>query len=158
MIKEDVVISQGSRSLLENIIAATCYTATLFCLYQSFVDLKHVGGYAYFGTTCFIFGLRYSISKYYRFNFKNHRFRDMSTIGSIEWGNWVQYEELSYVAVFLNSKDFYEINLWYDERRHFNLSNYQDLDDALDVARAIALQLELDVYDAGTDPYDTKWL
>jgi hypothetical protein len=157
MEKKDVVISQGSRTLLENIIAAACYTIALFCLHRCFTDLKHVGGYAYFGTTCFMLGLRFSISKYYRFNFKANRFRDMSAIGPIEWGDWVQYDELNYVAVFLNAKDFYEVNLWYDENRRFNLSNYAELDDALMGAKEITQLLALDLYDAGTDPYNGRW-
>lgn len=157
MIKKDVVISQGSRTLLDNIIAAACYTLAVFCLYRCFTDLKHLGTYAYVGTTCFMFGLRFSISKFYRFNFENNRFRDISAIGPVAWGNWVKYNELSYVAVFLNAKDFYEVNLWYDHNRHFNFSNYKELGDALAGAREIAEILELSTYDAGTDPYNGVW-
>ncbi|WP_339845641.1 hypothetical protein [uncultured Dokdonia sp.] len=157
MYKKDVIISQGSRTLLENIIAAACYTIALFCIYQIVIALEHVVGYAYIGTTSVMLGLRFSISKNYRFNFKANRFRDMSAIGLIEWGDWIKYDELNYVAVFLNAKDFYEVNLWYDENRRFNLSNYAELDDALMGAKEITQLLALDLYDAGTDAYNGRW-
>ena len=158
MSKKDIVISQGQRPLLHRFIAAGCYTLAGFCIYRGVVVVEDIVTYASLGTFLIMFALRYSIVKYYYFDFKNKRYRDMSTIGSIEWGSWTSFEELNYVAVFRSSKDMYEVNFWYDTNRHFNFFMYEELEDALLRGKEIATTLELHLYDAGTDRYNGQWI
>lgn len=157
MSSKEVVISQGKRSLFHRIIASLGYTLGAFCIYRGLTELREIVAYFYLAAFLLTFAFRFSVSKYYKFDREKKRYKNMSTIGLITWGSWSSYESLDYVAVFQIESDLYAINIWYNEHEHFTLGGHKDRVSALDAGTSIALELELDLWDA-TDPYNGDWV
>jgi len=58
----------------------------------------------------------------------------------------------------LNAKSLYEINLWYNRNKHFNIGTIDDFKLAIKQGKMIAKKLDIDLLDAATDPRDSKWV
>ncbi len=166
MEKNDLLISQGNRPWWQIILAALFFTGMFVFLYyflttfNIYNPLKKVKGSLHFlQLAIFLFagGVSFSIVKDYHFNFKEHTYKILYCVGPVKIGRWKQFENLGYISVFKNSKNFFEINLWYNKNRHFNISTYTKVDLALLAGEELALKLKIDLLDA-TDPYHSKWV
>ena len=157
MTSNEILISQGQRSLFHRVLAALGYTLGGYFIYRGLTKPIEIVSYFYLAAFILAFAFRYSISKYYKFDKEKKRYKDMSTIGIIAWGRWKPYESLDYVAVFQKDTDVYAINIWYNEHKHFTLGGNSNKDSALKAGTSIAQRLELDLWDA-TDPYNGDWV
>lgn len=146
---QDILISTKERPIWQKVLAALLFTLMLACIY--FFALKLAG-------ICFVFAIRCSLMKDYYFDLKDKQYKIVKRIGFVEIGKWRDFHDLDYISIFKNKKDILEVNLWYNENEHFNLGTIDDLPIALKVGRKIAQKLQIDLWDAGTDPRHGQWV
>jgi len=65
--------------------------------------------------------------------------------------------ELEYVAVFLNSKDVFEVNLWYKNNRHYQMYQFDEKAQAFNLAKLTSTKLNIELLDA-TVKGDFQWI
>lgn len=164
---QDILISTKERPIWQKILAVFFFTFMATCLYVFFltIDFNADSKMAHFyGNTielagiCFVLGVRYSIMKDYYFDLKEKKYKIVKRVGFVEIGKWRNFKDLDYISIFRNKKDILEVNLWYDENKHFNLGTLDNLKQALDAGKKIAQKLQLDLWDAGTNPYHGNWI
>ncbi|RAR72572.1 hypothetical protein [Flavobacterium aciduliphilum] len=56
--------------------------------------------------------------------------------------------ELEYVAVFFNSKEEFEVNLWYQGNKHYQMYRFEKKEEAMNLAMITSTKLNIDVLDA----------
>lgn len=165
--ENDILISTRERPIWQKALAAILFMGTGFCLYLFFVkfDLNADSQMAHFygsileiGGFLFVTGVRFSMVKDYYFDLNEKRYKIVRRVGFFEFGKWKDFKNLGYVSVFKNAKDVLEINLWYNENRHFNLGQGENLQIALDAGRRIAEKLKIDLLDAATKPHESQWV
>lgn len=166
MDENDIYISQGNRPLWQIVLAALLFTGMFIFLYYFFItfniynSVKRVKGSLHFlqiAIFLFVGGVSFSIVRDYHFNFKERKYKILFCVGPIRIGSWKRFENLEYISVFKNSKNLFEINLWYNRNKHFNISTYPKNDFALLAGKELAKKLNIDLFDA-TDPHNGKWV
>jgi len=164
--KKNVIISEGSRPFWQLIIAAFFYTVAIYFLYLFFstIDLyakskavKSSFSALEAGILAFMAGMGFSSTKDYYFDFKNNRFKPVFRVGPIKIGKWQALKKLEYISIFKNPKEEFEVNLWYDRNRHFNISLFDVKNDAISEGKQIAKELSIKLLDA-TIANNHKWL
>lgn len=65
--------------------------------------------------------------------------------------------ELEYVSVFLNSKDIYEVNLWYKGNKHYTMYAFGEKQPAMKFGEQVSAKLDIDLLDA-TEKGNSKWI
>lgn len=157
--KDEVIISQGSRSLWHNIVAAFFYAVTIMCIVLLFFDFGYkinvvrcVEIAIFTGASAFY----YSVVHSYYFDFKNNRYKFERAILFVKLGKWKTLPTLEYISVF-KKNDIYEVNLWYEGNKHFNIYQVIGKEEALEVGEQLATSLQIDLLDA-TVPNDSKWI
>ncbi|MCB0452819.1 MAG: hypothetical protein KDC94_07985 [Aequorivita sp.] len=166
MDKNDVYISQGNRPLWQLVIAALCFTGMLVFLYLFFISFDFNGGEKQMKETFFLLevaiyffggGITFSIVRDYHFNFNEKKYKILFCVGPVKIGSWQKFKNLEYISVYKNKKNIFEINLWHDRNRHFNLAIQNKATAALIIGKELAKKLEIELYDA-TDPHNPKWV
>ena len=162
----DVLISTKERPIWQKILAAICFALSAWFLYLPFQfigffpsNMIRLFGSA-IGPALLIstLGIHFAMVKEYYFDLKNRQYKIVKRIGPIEIGKWKDFQNLNYISVFKNGKGILQVNLWYNKNKHFNLGITEDLSLALIVGRKIDEKLEIDLWDAATDPHDAKWV
>lgn len=166
MEQDEILISEGNRPWWQRVIAAICFTGMFVFLYYFLITFNiydsddQIRDSSYFVVLTFYalsFGLSFSIVKDYHFDFEAHRYKIIFRVGPVKVGHWKRFQNLEYISVFKNGKDIFEINLWYNRNKHFNLFNYDDAEDALYAGKQMAVKLKIDLFDA-TNPHNSKWV
>ncbi len=166
MEQKEILISQGNRPFWQIILAALFFTGMLINLYFFFNTFniyestkKVRGSISYLEIAIFLFGggISFSIVRDYHFNFKEKKYKILFCVGPVKIGSWKKFKNLEYISVYRNKKNFFEINLWYDRNRHFNLAIQNKADIALIIGKELAKKLKIELYDA-TDPHNPKWV
>ncbi|WP_430906002.1 hypothetical protein [Maribacter sp. 2-571] len=155
--KKNIIISEGNRSLWQLLIAATCYTMAILFFYQFFskVDLfapskKVKSAVSVLEVALFLLvgGIGFSMVRDIHFDFKKGCYKEVFGVGPFKFGKWKAFKALKYVAVFKNNKGEFEVNLWYDHNKHFNIMLFANGDEAMKDAKTFAKQLGIKLYDA----------
>ena len=164
--QNDILISQGNRPWWQRILAAFFYTATVVFLLNT-LSYFNIHNHEMMTSSMaslkiailsFFVGVGFSGYRECHFDLEEKRFKTLFCVGIVKIGKWKQFEKLEYISVFRNnSKDIFEINLWYNRNRHFNISNYDDEEEALFSGKQIAQKLNIRLLDA-TDPYNSNWV
>lgn len=164
--RDEILISQGDRPWWQRLIAAVFFTVTVVFLFYFFIlfdfrnqeMLEGSFGALNIAIITFSMGIGFSVYREYHFNFQERKYKVLACVGVVKLGEWKQFEKLDYISVFKNnSKDLFEINLWYNENKHFNISIYFERDTAIFLGKQLARKLNIDLLDA-TDPYNSKWV
>jgi len=158
MTKNDVFISQGVRPIWHLIIAATCYTLVVVCAYQFYSDLfpstnklRHFNvNWIYVIIMLLFYAIKFSLVYHYYFDFEKKKYKIEKTIGPIKMGKWKEFKKLNYVSVFKNTKELYEVNLWYNKNKHFNIVTFDEYNEGLKIGKEIATKMKLELFDATT--------
>ena len=166
MKKNNVLISEGNRPWWQIIIAALAFTGALVFLYMFFtkVDLtesskKLRSTISLLEVAIFLIinGIAFSVVRDYHFDFQNKQYKILYCLGPLQIGKWQSFKKLEYISVFKNGKDLYEVNLWYNTNKRFNISTTNNLDAAFEGGKEIAKKLAIDMVDA-SDPHNSKWV
>ncbi|WP_430411426.1 hypothetical protein [Kordia sp.] len=164
--KDEVIISQGKRSLWHNSIAAFLYTVVIGCILLFFFglefsfDRKYVirqMDYLQLGSLALFAAFYYSVIQAYYFDFKNNLFKHERSFLWFKLGKWNPLPELEYISVFQKEEGVFEINLWYVGNKHFKIYHMFDEQEAMETGKQLATSLRIDLLDA-TVANDSKWV
>lgn len=161
-----ILISQGNRPWWQIIVAALFYTAMIACLYHYFMEvslrasprmIRRSTVYLQLAIFFFAGGFSFSVVKDYYFDIKKRKYKIQFCVGPVKMGIWKKFRNLNYISVFRNGRNIYEVNLWYDRNRHFNLTAANEATTALLMGKQLAEKLDIDLLDA-TFPHNSKWV
>ncbi|WP_299674487.1 hypothetical protein [uncultured Dokdonia sp.] len=165
--EEKVIIPEIRRPLWQIIAAALCFTGcayaflgifyppeneTIFRIHEAVSErwlVLLVGGIG----LCYKKGIQIRpVSKEFKATFE---------IGPLVLGQWKKIPNPEYVSVFQqllkNGQYIFEVNLWYDTNKHWQLYTNEDYRDAFLIGFDLSEELDIDLLDA-TTPNDYKWV
>lgn len=166
MNRNEILISQGNRPWWQKVMAAIFFTTTVIFLYYFFLYfnlenedlLKGSFGALNLAIFSFATGVGFSVFRENHFIFEEKKYKTLICVGPVKMGQWKQFERLEYISVFKNnSRDIFEVNLWYNKNKHFNISIYSEEESALFIGKQLAKKLNIDLLDA-TNPHNSKWI
>lgn len=109
----------------------------------------------------FTTGLGFCVVKDVVFDLKKKTYKIQYCVGPIRIGKWKRLPEIEYVSVFRqlleNEEYIFEVNLWYDKNRHFNVYKNLELDITFEFGKHVSEILEVNLLDA-TVPNSFKWV
>lgn len=169
--QKEIVVSQGKRPLWHTIIAAFLYTLSFFFLFYSIYKLFLMGlnetntkvikgNVSFFSLSIYAFlgGLRFSVCKTIFINTVKQKLKTQFSVGAFKVNYHSEIPKLNYVSVFKNpNRDFVEVNLWYGKNKHFNVTNYKNIGEAINFGLLISNKLNIDLLDA-TEKGNSKWI
>lgn len=169
--KTNVVISERQRPFWQVALAALFFTGTLaqlaYMLWECFSN-SNFRAVEWLDTILLSFGLglRFSVVTSLHFDLVKRKYKKQYAVGPIKYGNWEYLPNIEYICVFaqgLSDSDgnrvgvIYDVNVWYNTSKHFTIYSSEELEPAYEMAKYMALKLEVDLLDA-TIPHDKKWV
>lgn len=156
---KNVIISEGYRPFWQIILAALCYTLAVLLLamfffgYEPFSENTSKGtrnfGLLYIGMLCISQGILFSVVKHIHFDLGQKKIKEEYQVGPIKVGKWMNLPEIQYVSIFRQPKAdgnfVYEVNLWYQRNRHFNIYQNTHADTVELMGRSVAQTLNVDL-------------
>lgn len=77
---------------------------------------------------------------------KNSKFKPSIEVGFIKIGKWKTINNYEYVSIFFDpsksESEIFEVNLWYDRNKHFELYTRNNFEDAVSVGFDISEELK----------------
>jgi hypothetical protein len=167
MKSEKLLIKQGKRKWYELVLGSLLYSIILFfvlqMLYYSILYHSFKLFALYLIITLKVFGfimpiaLSLTVVKDILINTKTNRLETIFSVGLIKYQHNSAIPKLDYISVFKNSKEEFEVNLWYATNKHYNMYTYESFQEAFLFGKEIATRLNLDLLDA-TEKGDFKWV
>jgi len=106
-------------------------------------------------------GIGFTYKKRVYIDLKHSKFKPSYEVGPLKFGKWMTIKTYEYISVFLqpltDGTYIYEVNLWYDTNKHFQLYEKHDYKEAFLIGYQISEELNIDLLDA-TVPHDYKWI
>ena len=163
----ELIVTQGKRPFWKTLLAAVLFTATFYFLYRFvltcwYLDVeknnpKSVSGLLELIGFCLTGGLYFSLVKTVLIDVDQDKLVSRFSIGPFSKRVHTNVPELEYVAVFLNAKDQYEVNLWYKGNKHYKMYLFEEKRRAFQFAEMVSQKLKLDILDA-TERGNSKWI
>ena len=164
--QKNLVYIERRNSLFFRITAAIFYTTVIgliihFIFTMDFSwEKKHF--YAHFDYLQIIFillflaiYLSYTINCH--FDFEKKLFKREYTIGIFKYGKWKRLPKLDYVSLFAVNGSTFQVNLWNNKNKHWDLYEEFNFEDAFKIAFELSELLNIDLLDA-TVRNDFKWI
>lgn len=159
MAKEHFIVSEHKRPFWQVFIASFIFTIALalllWIIYNTFlkpevylatISLSKIVFYLFALGTFFCFKNSVYI------DLKQSRFRSTFEIGPIKLGQWKTINNYEYVSVFqqplLNGAVVFEVNLWYDKNKHWELYEKNSAREAFAIGYEISEYLQIELLDA----------
>ena len=159
MAKEHIIVSERKRPFWQVFIASFIFTIAiallLWIIYKTFLrpevylaslSLSKIVLYL------FVFGTFFCFRNSVYINLKQSRFRSTFEIGPIKLGQWKTINNYEYVSVFqqplANGDVIFEVNLWYDKNKHWELYEKNNAREAFAIGYEISEYLQIDLLDA----------
>ena len=164
--QKSLVYIERQNSLFFRVIAALFFTTSIalvvhFILTMDFSwEKKHF--YAHFDYLQIVFVLLF-IAIYFsytincHFDLENKLFKREFTIGIFKYGKWKPLPKLDYVSLFATDQSVFQINLWNNKNKHWDLYEEFNYKDAFKIAFELSELLNIDLLDA-TIPGNFKWV
>jgi len=105
-------------------------------------------GWSFAALFFIVLGVYFGRVRDYHFDFTRRKYKKVQRVGFIGFGSWKNFKNLEYVSLFENLDDLYQINLWYNTNKHFDIDTFWNYDEAVEVAVDLAQKLEVDFHDA----------
>lgn len=163
----ELVVSSGNRSLVKTVLAAGMFTAVLYLLYEMvslcwhtefiLANPKLPASYLQLIGIFLSGGVYFSLTKTVLIDVDQNLLISKFAIGPFTKNVTTQVPQLEYVSVFRNSKDVYEVNLWYYRNKHYKMGVFDDKKSAFRFADMVSDKLKLDILDA-TESGRSKWI
>ncbi len=106
-------------------------------------------------------GTFFSFRKSVYIDLGQSRFRSTFEIGPVKLGQWKTIHSYEYVSVFhqplKNGDRIFEVNLWYDTNKHWELYEKNNAKEAFEIGYEISEYLQIDLLDA-TVPNDFRFI
>lgn len=154
-----IIISERNRPYWQILLAALFLTSTftLLCAFvlQFFIyneTIRYLAKYFYYCLYILPLGIGFSMQKRIHIDLKHSRFRPTKEIGNFKFGKWITINNYEYVSVFYDpskhESEQFEVNLWYDKNKHFELYARHNFEDAMLIAYNLSEELNIDLLDA----------
>ena len=163
----ELVVSDGKLPIWKAILAAFFFTMMFYHLYEFVKTLYLVGlddkysrvfsdSMKGFGI-CITVGVLLATRVMILINLEKDKLISRYHLGPFSRDRVTEIPELEYVAVFFDSKERFQVNLWYKGNKHFRMCHFTKKISAMDFARYVAKRLKIDLLDA-TKKGDSKWI
>lgn len=163
----ELIVAQGRRPLWMLIIAACFFTLMLYRLYEICLFFYNYGLCTYaFVFVAFILkaailalaaGITWSCTKTILIDTDEDLLISRFCVGPFSKDVKSKVPQLEYVSVFFDSKERFQVNLWYVKNRHYNMYFFDQKEIAMEFAAKVAIKLNIDLLDA-TEKGNSKWL
>jgi len=168
IMKSEIIISESNRPIWQIPVAALLFTVatalTIKLFYEAQLTNEHVRSMiSGFESVVFliVIGISFCSRKRIYIDIKKSRFKPTIEVGFIKIGKWKTIINYEYVSVFhqplSDGGSVFEVNLWYDKNKHFNLYEQYDYKEAFLMGYDLSEELDIDLLDA-TVPNDFKWI
>ncbi|WP_034060624.1 hypothetical protein [Lacinutrix jangbogonensis] len=168
MDKKHIIVSETPRPFWQLPIAALLFTAVIYMVIKDLYYFNWSNNYfRYMSADMQIIpffiaaGIALCSRKKIYVDIENSKFKPTLEVGSLKFGKWKTIHNYEYVSVFhqpLTSGDYtFEVNLWYDKNKHFELYSQNSFEDAMSIGYDLSEQLNINLLDA-TIPNDFKWI
>ncbi|MEC3906467.1 hypothetical protein VOI54_05525 [Tamlana sp. 2201CG12-4] len=166
--KAHVIVSEKQRPLWQRLIASMFFTAAIafliYILYNANWNDEnsiHIGHNIKSVIYLIAFGIAFSFHQSVYIDLKNSKFRSTIEIGPIKLGQWKTISNYEYVSIFhqplSDGEKIFEVNLWYDRNKHWELYEKYDYKEAFLMGFEISDLLQIDILDA-TEPNNYRWV
>ena len=162
MKSNEIIIAQRQRPLWQIILAAALYTLCIYAIYQclSYWSIRWIAyGNAYLELAVVSLGgaLGFSVLTTLCFDLEKKKLKTILSVGFISTAYFSDIE-LEYVSIFKkNANSPFMVNLWYKKNQHFQMSTFDNFEDAFDFAILLSKRLNIDLLDA-TERWNSKWI
>ncbi len=164
----NIIVSETNRPYWQLPIAAVLFTTAIFLLIVDMSNFNWTNEYlrnlsVNFQTLAvlILLGTYFSSQKRIYIDLENSRFKPSTEIGFLKFGKWKTIHNYEYVSIFYDASkatdEQFEVNLWYDKNKHFELYTRNNFEDAITVAYDLSEALNIDLLDA-TIRDDFKWI
>ncbi|MFK7832920.1 MAG: hypothetical protein AB8B52_06570 [Winogradskyella sp.] len=164
----DIIISESDRPLWQILIAAFFFTlASALIIHSNFnwatsnISLNSITSNFEVAAYLTFIGIVFCFKKSIHVDLIKSKFRPTFGLGPLHIGQWQTIKNYQYVSVFrqlLKGGSYtYEVNLWYDNNKHFELYEEDDYTEAFMMGFELSEELNIDLLDA-TLPNDFKWV
>lgn len=162
----EIVVKQGKRHPLELLIGGVSfsiffYLLFLFCFRLWKNDSFDVVGSLYnliiLSGSLLATGIGFTVTKSIVIDLQKNKLVSVYSVGFFNHYKTSEIPELNYVSVFKNSKDIFEVNLWYGQNNHYKMFTFVHFDEALIFGKTIAKKLHLDLLNA-TQKGNSVWV
>lgn len=165
---KNIIVSEKQRPLWQRIIASFFFTSGIaFLAYALYKTNWNDDNLIYIGhdIKSFIyimsFGVMFSFHKSVYIDIIQSKFRATYEIGPVKFGQWKTINKYEYVSIFHqpleDGENIFEVNLWYDRNKHWELYEKYDYKEAFLIGYEISELLKIDILDA-TIPNNYKWV
>jgi hypothetical protein len=166
--ESNIIISERPRPIWQIPIAALFFTMAFGVIFYKFfiwmttntpldIRILDLNGAIYLSAI----GASFCSRKRIHVDISNSRFRPTIEIGPLKFGKWQIIKNYDYVSVFhqplRNGAYVFEVNLWYDTNKHFELYEEYNYEEAFLIGFDLSEELNIDLLDA-TVPNDFKWV
>jgi hypothetical protein len=163
----ELVVHSGNRSWPERILAAVFFAIAIFVTLGIVVSffLGKVTEHVWLDAArasktvfyCFAGGVVFSMTKTVMIDVDANKSISRFAVGPFSRDRISKVPQLEYVAVFLDQKGNYQVNLWYGRNKHYKMYRFQEKPFAMKLAAAVAQKLHIDLLDA-TRKGDFQWV
>lgn len=163
-----LIISERNRPIWQIPLAALCFTLSFaiicsfmlrFFMHHHIID--YLANRIFYSLYLIPIGFGFCSQKRVHIHIKNSRFRPTIEVGNFKFGTWKTIHNYEYVSVFqqllTSGLTTFQVNLWYDNNKHFELYERDSFKDAFIVGYQLSEELNIDLLDA-TSPGDFKWV
>ena len=164
---DEIIIHQGKRHFLEIVLGSIFYAAIVFVLIFTFYDLLISGNIKVFiwkiHNILILIGillpmaLSFTVTKSIIINPVKEKLISIYSVGVFSKRIESKIPKLNYISIFKNSKDEFEVNLWYEKNKHYKMYVFEKFDEALELGKQLSNRLNIDLLNA-TKKGDFKWI
>lgn len=163
----ELVVLPGNRPLWMRIIAAFFFAIMFYYLYElirvywilGFCQLTSKALPGFVELICYNLsgGIAFSIVKVVLIDVDKDKLISRFCVGPFSRDIKSKVPQLEYVSVFLDSKENYEVNLWYVGNKHYRMYDFDEKEPAMKFAKMVSQKLNIDLLDA-TEKGNSKWI
>jgi len=163
----ELVVHQGKRPLWQIVLAAASYTLMFYALFQIFnlfytfgyndYTLQKLPSFVKLSVYLFCTGVLFSVMKSIFIDVDKNKLITRYSVGPFSYSTTSTVPSLEYVSVFKDNRQQYQVNLWYNTNKHYEMSVFEKDVEAFNFATQIAKKLNLALLDA-TKKGDSKWV
>ena len=161
------MVSEGKKEWRQLGLAAVFFAISVYCVFNIvFIFFTNeiteelcmqVGKSLAIPSFCFAAGVNFSLRKSILIDLDRDKLVSRFEIGPFSRDRISFVPELEYVAVFKDTHDFYQVNLWYRGNKHYNMYFFEDKGLAMKFGKIAALKLKIDLLDA-TVKGNSAWI
>jgi hypothetical protein len=163
----ELVISPGKIPLWRLILASALLTLVLYYLYLAATFFYYLGftetafkglaGVIQLITFPLVFVVSLCMTKTILIDIDKDKLISRYQLGPFSKDVLSAIPELEYVAIFLNAKGEFEVNLWYQGNKHYKMYQFEEKGQAFKLAIITSTKLNIDLLDA-TEKGNSKWI